>query len=240
MKRRMVIAVMLCLVFGFSSQSLADMVSDNKEAALKIHKVRTLMDHALGMVTEGSSLVMVAMTNLAPPIDRFTAEKGMKMIQSGKDMVHKALSGDDMMSMRDAGMKDDPMMKGTSDLGEAILKYVDIVENLDLSGSVQDRIKMHHLHLMINHAMDTAAEGANLVLLGSMNLAGSLDKYTVDNGRMMLKDARATLVDVSKSETMMEMHKAGMGPEDNPSMAQTHALLETALKIIDVLEKMSM
>ena len=240
MKRSMVIAVMLGMVFGFSGQPLADMVGDAKEAALKIHQVRTLMDHAMGMVTEGASLVMVARMELAPPTDRFTAEQGMKMIESGKDMVHKALSADEMTSMEEAGMKDDPMMKETSDLGDSILKYIDIVENLKMSGSVESRIKMHHIHLMINHAMDTAAEGAGLVLLGNMKLAGSLDKYTVDNGRMMLRDAKATLVDVSGSETMMGMHKAGMGPEENPMMAQTHELLESALKIIDVLEKMSM
>lgn len=239
MKRSMAIAVMMVMVFGFSGLALGDMKSAAPDEIVKIQQVRSLMQHALGMVTEGSSLVMVAMTNLAPPTDRFTAQRGMEMIESGKEMVQKALGGDEMMSMGGSAMKDDPMMTGTSELGEAILKYIEIVENLDMSGSVQDRIKMHHLHVMINHAMDTAAEGANLVLLGRMDLAGSLDKYTVDNGRMMLNKARATLVDVSKSETMMEMHEAGMGPEKDPGMAQTHNLLEKALKIIDVLEKIS-
>jgi len=240
MKRSMVIALMLGMICGLSGQPLADPAGDAQDAVLKIHKVRTLMDHALGMVTEGSGLVMVAMTNLAPPIDRFTAERGMKMIESGKDLVLKTLGGDEMTSMQKAGMKDDPMMMETSGLGEAILKYIEIVQNLDMSGSVEDRIKMYHLHLTINHAMDAAAEGANLVLLGSMSLAGSLDKYTVDNGRKMLEDAKVTLVEVSKSETMMKMHKAGMGPEEDATMARTHDLLETALKIVDVLEKMSM
>jgi len=238
MKRFMILVLMLGMVFGVSSQSLADMASDAQGTALKIHQVRTLMDHSLGMVTEGSGLVMVARTKLAPPIDRFTEEKGMKLIRSGKEMVQKTLSGEEMMSMSEAGMKDDPMMVGTKDLGKSILKYIDIVENLDMSGSVQNRIKIHNTHVMINHAMDTAAEGANLVLLGSMKLAGSLDKYTIDNGRMMLRDARATLVDVAGSETMMEMDKMGMG--DDPMMTQTKDLLETAHKIIDVLEKMSM
>lgn len=238
MKRSMVIAVMLGMVFGFTGQPLAEMVGDAKEAILKIHQVRTLVDHGMGMVTEGSGLVMVARMELAPPTDRFTEEKGMKLIKSGKEMVLKALGADEMMSMQEAGMKDDPMMKETSDLGESVLKYIDIVENLKMSGPVQSRIKMHNTHVMVNHAMDMAAEGANLVLLGNMNLAGSLDKYTVDNGRMMLKDARATLAEVSRSETMMEMNKAGMG--DDPMMNQTQELLKTALNIIDILEKMSM
>lgn len=234
------IAVMLGLVFGFSGQPFADMASDAKETTLKIHQVRSLMDHALAMVTEGAGLVMVARTNLAPPIDRFTEEQGMEMIASGKDMVQKTLSGNEMMSMQKSGMMDDPMMIGTKDLGEVILQYIGIVENLDLSGSVQSKVKMHHLHVMINHALDEAAEGANLVLLGSMNLAGSLDKYTVDNGRTMLRRARATLNDVSGSETMMEMKKTAMGSEDKPMMDQTQELLKTALEIIDILEKISM
>jgi hypothetical protein len=238
MKRFMITAVMLGMVFGISGLSLADMAGDTQETARKIHQVRSLMDHSMGMVTEGSGLIMVARTKLAPPIDRFTEEKGMKLIESGKDMVLKTLGTDEMMSMSEAGMKDDPMMVGIKDLGKSILKYIDIVEKLDMSGSVQDRIKMHNTHVMINHAMGMAAEGANLVLLGSMKLAGSLDKYTIDNGRMMLKDARATLTDVTGSETMMEMDKAGMG--DDPMMTQTKDLLKTAIEIVDELEKMSM
>lgn len=238
MKRFVILAVMLGMVFGVSGLSLADMANDAKETALKIHQVRSLMDHSMGMVTEGSGLVMVARTKLAPPIDRFTEEKGMKLIKSGKELVQKTLAADEMMSMSNAGMKDDPTMVGINDLGKSILEYIDIVEHLDMSGSVQSRIKTHNTHVMINHAMDTAAEGASLVLLGSMNLAGSLDKYTIDNGRMMLIDARATLIDVADSETMMEKDKAGMG--DDPMMTQTRDLLKTALKIIDLLEKMSM
>jgi len=97
---------------------------------------------------------------------------------------------------------------------------------------------MHHMHLMINHAMAMAAEGANLVMLGDMKMAGDLDKYTVDHGRMMLKDAKATLAGVTDSKSMASMHKAGKGPKDDPMMAETHKLIETGLKIIDYLEKM--
>ena len=240
MKRFLLLTLMMGMVLGVTGQSLAEMAGDAQETALKIHKVRTLMDHGLGMVTEGSGLVMVARTNLAPPTDRFTEVKGMKLIASGKDLVLKTLNTDEMMSMSGAGMKDDPMMTSTRDLGESILQYIDIVEDLEMSGSVQSRIKMHNTHVMINHAMDMAAEGANLVLLGSMNLAGSLDKYTVESGRMMLKEARATLNEVAGSETMMDMEKTGMGSEVSPMMTQTQKLHKTALTIINILEKMSM
>jgi hypothetical protein len=236
----MVLALMLGMVFAISGQPLADMADDAKETALKIHQVRTLMDHGMGMVTEGAGLVMVARTKLAPPTDRFTEDKGMKLIRSGKDLVLKTLGADEMMSMSEAGMKDDPMMAGTKDLGKSILKYIEIIEKLDMNGSVQDRIKMHNTHVMINHAMGMASEGANLVLLGSMNLAGSLDRYTVENGRLMIRDAKATLADVAGSETMMDMNRAGMEVEGIPMMDQTRELYETALTIINTLEMMSL
>jgi hypothetical protein len=238
MKRALVLVLMIGMFFGFSGQSLADAGGHGKDAVMKMHHVHILMGHAMVMVTEGSNLVMIAGMKMSPATDKMTADHGKKMIENGKAVVQRALSGDEMMAMHKEGMTNDPMMKDTHSLGETILKYIDIVQNMGMSGTDPSMMDMHHMHIMINHALDMAAEGANLVMLGDMKMAGSLDKYTVEHGRMMLQDAKATIAGVSNSKAMTDMHKAGKGPGDDPMMAETHKLIETALKIIDQLEKM--
>lgn len=39
------------------------------------------------------------------------------------------------------------------------------------SGHSDADMTMHHMHVMINHAVEMAAEGSNLVMLGQMNMA---------------------------------------------------------------------
>ena len=84
MKRFMVIAVVVGVLFGFIGQPFAaDMKSQSSEAIGNIQRVNELMGRAMGMVTDGASLVLVANMKLAPQTDTFTAEQGMKMIQNG-------------------------------------------------------------------------------------------------------------------------------------------------------------
>jgi hypothetical protein len=238
MKKLMAVALTLSMALILAGPALADMVGHEKGASMKMHHIHILMGHGLGMVTEGTNLVMIAAMKMSPGTDGMTGDHGQKMIDNGKSVVQRALSGDEMMKMHKEGMKDDPMMKDTHGLGESILKYIDIVQKMKMDTMDKDMMDMHHMHLMINHALAMAAEGSNLVMLGDMKMAGDLDKYTVDHGRKMLKDAKATLAGVSDSKAMMGMHKAGKGPKDDPMMAETHNLIETALKIIDYFEKM--
>ena len=240
MKRLVVIAALVGTVFGFSGQPLADMTSQDGKAITRIQQVNSLIGRAMAMVTEGASLVLVANMKLAPPTDRFTAEEGMKMIENGKDLVQVALAGEGMSPMEKKEMETDPMMETAESLGESILKYIEIVQSMEMSGTIENKIKLHQTHLMINHALDMAAEGANLVMLGNLKLAEVLDKYTVERGRMMLKDARVTLAGVSGSDTMKDMKNTDMGSMGDAMMTKTGELIETALKIIDALERMSM
>ena len=240
MKRSTVLVVMVGLLLSFNGQALADMNSTNAETNANIQRVNTLIGRAMGMVTEGASLVLVASTKLAPPTDPFTLQQGMQMIQNGKDLVQMALAGEGMSPMAKKEVEDDPMMKAAHGLADSILKYIEIVENMEMSGSIQRKIELHQLHLMINHALDMATEGANLVMLGNLMLTGQLDKYSIERGRTMLKDARAALNDASESETMKNMKQAAQGSLEEAMMTRTSELSQTALKIIDALEKLTM
>lgn len=240
MKRSMVIAVIVGTLFGFTGQTLADMSSQSSETVERIHQVNRLVGRAMGMVTEGANLVLVASMNLAPPIDKSTAAQGMKMIQNGKDLVNVALAGEGMTAMEKKEMESNAMMETAESLGKSILKYIDIVENMKMNGTVENKVKLHQVHLRINNALNMAAEGANLVMLGDLKLAEVLDKYTVEHGRMMLRDARTALSGMPDSEAMKELKLAYQGSTDNHTMITTDELLNTALKIVDTLNKMAM
>ena len=109
-----------------------------------------------------------------------------------------------------------------------------------LTGTTCSRrmMEMHHQHIMINHALKMAAEGSNLVMLGDMKMAGTVDDYTVERGKMMIKNAKGRVGEVTSGKGMTDMHKKGHSPNDDPMMKNTHDLIESALKIIDLYEKM--
>jgi hypothetical protein len=190
------------------------------------------------MVAEGSDMVMLAEMKMAPSVDPTTLEHGRHMIKSGKEVIEHALSGPEMKSLHKAGHGDAPLMKYTHELGEAMMKVADMLDKMSMGGEMPaDMMTMHHMHIMINHAIEMAAEGSNMVMLGQMGMAKNVDKYSIEHGKMMMKDARSLLTDVLGGKAMTEMHEKGV-KMDNAMMAETHKIGEAAMKVIDLLEKM--
>lgn len=231
--------MVLAMVLFSAAPSVADMEKP-ADAHMKMHHLHIMMNHGLGMVTEGSTLVMIADMKMSAGMDALTREHGVKMINSGRDVISGSLSGDDMEMMHKEGMgpKDDPAMQASHDLGEAILKYADTLGKMkmeSMSGSMMD---MHHMHLLINHAVEMAAEGSNMAMLADMEMAGQVDRMSRDHGKLMIAEAKSVIAAVTESKAMTGMHKEGKGPDKDPMMGQTHELIEQALKIIDLLEKM--
>jgi hypothetical protein len=97
---------------------------------------------------------------------------------------------------------------------------------------------MHHMHMMINHALQMAADGANLIMLGQMGMAGDVDKLSVDHGKAMMNDGKSMVTDMMESKEMKDMHAKGMTPEKSPMMGMSHKHAEAAMKVIDLLSKM--
>ena len=130
-------------------------------------------------------------------------------------------------------------MKYTHELGEAMVKYTNMADKMAAAGMIKpDMMTMHHQHIMINHALGMAAEGSSMVMLGQMGMAGNIDTFSVEHGRMMMNDARLLLSEAMEGKEMRDMHKRGVSPEKDPMMKETHALAETAMKIMDLLSKM--
>jgi hypothetical protein len=96
---------------------------------------------------------------------------------------------------------------------------------------------MHHMHILINHAVNMAAEGSNLVMLGRMGMANGIDKESAEHGKMMISDADKLLTEVMEGKAMKEMHEKGI-KMDNDMMAYTHKLGAAARTVIDRLSDM--
>ena len=85
--------------------------------------------------------------------------------------------------------------------------------------------KLHHLHMLINHALQMAAQGAD------MNLQG------IEHGPAMLVKASELLGRAMTGPEMARMHK--FGSSNKPLMKMTHELAERASRLIEAMRKIS-
>jgi hypothetical protein len=206
---------------------------------MHLHHMHTMMCHGLTMALQGSNLVMLSEMKMAPGIDEITLAHGRKMIADGKAMIVSMLSGKHMTKMHKEGHGNSPLMKYTHELGKGMLAVVDDLNEMKMEGmNSQDDMKMHHMHIALNHALEMAAEGSGLVMAGQMKMAGGIDRHSIDHGRQMIADARQLWKDVMSGSAMTEMHKAGATPEASAMMADTHKLAKDEKKVLDLLADM--
>jgi hypothetical protein len=90
----------------------------------------------------------------------------------------------------------------------------------------------------LNHALEMAAEGSNLVMMGQMKMAKGVDKHTVDHGKQMIADGFKLWNEVMGGSAMADMHKAGTTPEGSVMMWATHKLAGDQKKVLDLLANM--
>ena len=233
--------VLLIAVMLLTAAPAGAMEHESDDHSMMMHHQHMLMNHGLTMVLDGSNLVMLGAMKMSGSLDPLAEEHGKSMMAKGKSMIESALSGPQMMEMHKAGKgpMDDPMMKSTHDLGEAILKMVSFEEKMSSGGDMEGHsMDMHHMHTLINHGLGMALDGADMAMMGGMKMAGQIDKPTSQHGGKMIENGKALIGKVMDSQAMKEMHGKGMDPGKDPMMKQTHDMVETAYKIIDLLEKM--
>jgi hypothetical protein len=236
----MLLALLLpLLVLGCAGKNTNQGSMAGDDAGMEMHHLHIMMAHGLSMVTEGSNTIMLSYMNMAPNIDPIAHEHGHHMLNMGKAVINRSLSGKEMMSMMKGEHAKTAHMKYTHDLGESMLVVVSLLDKMAKSGNVSDdMMAMHHQHLLINHAMDMAAQGSSMVMLGKMGMAGDVDTFSVEHGEMMLSNARSMLSEVMSGDAMMGMHAMGKTPEGHGEMMATHNLGEAAMVVINLLSKM--
>jgi hypothetical protein len=100
----------------------------------------------------------------------------------------------------------------------------------------QAQMTLHHMHVMINHAVEMAAEGSNLIMLGNMQMATDIDNVSVQHGQMMIANAKKLVEKMLGGEAMKKLHASGAGKSSE--MKHTHQMAEAALSYIKLLETM--
>jgi hypothetical protein len=235
-----VVALIFALSFGFCRHVYAGEMKHvhGDDTSMELRHMNAMMSHGLWMVTEGFDMVMLAEMKMAPSTDPATLEHGRLMIRSGKEVIEHFMSGPQMKEIHKTGHGDDPLMKYTHKLGEALMKVTLLLEKISAEGKMDsEAMTMHHMQLIINHALSMAAEGHNMAILGQMSMSMPVDKFSIGEGQMMMTEARWLLEENFKGEAMKEMHKKGM-KLNNAMMAETHKLGDAAMKVLDLLEKM--
>jgi hypothetical protein len=175
---------------------------------------------------------------MAPGVDETTMAHGRKMVEEGKAMLREMLGGSHMKALHKQGHAKDPLMTYTHELGGAMLAVASDLENMKMDMSTPADMKMHHMHIALNHALEMAAEGANLVMIGQMKMAKGADEHGIKHGREMIEDARKLWKDVLTGPAMTEMHAAGTTPEGSAVMGATHKLAENQEKVLELLANM--
>ena len=209
-----------------------------EDHGMTMHHQHQMLNHALAMAVQGSNLVMIGQMQMAPGLDDLTIEHGKKMIKNGMTLFNQTMSGDTMMKMHSAGTTpaDNPAMSYTHQLAEAELKVMNLLEKHgDMKGH---SMEIHHQHLLLNHALEMALEGSDMMMTGSMGMAPGVDTHSSSHGREMVSDAKNIWNQVMSGDEMMKMHGEGMAPGKDAGMTFTHELAEAQLKVMDLLEKM--
>lgn len=203
------------------------------------HHQHMMLNHALGMTLEGYNMGMIGNMDMAMGVDQSSVDHGSMMIKNGKALFTETMSGKTMMGMHHEGkdpMKD-PAMAYTHKLAEKQLKVIDLLGKMPKVEAGQG-MAIHHQHIMLNHALIMALEGANSYMLGQMGMAKGVDEVSVEHGRMMIKNARTLFNDIMSGSTMMNMHMEDTTPENNELMKFTHLLAEAQLQVLTLLDQM--
>jgi hypothetical protein len=238
LKRMLILGVMFIMPIFIAANSTMAMDMEPGQD-MSSHHQHMMLNHALSMTVEGYNLVMMGNMDMAKGVDESAVEHGNMMIKNGTSMFTETMSGKTMEGMHHEGkdpMKD-PAMAFTHKLAEKQLVVMDLLAKMPKM-ETGPGMAIHHQHIMLNHALKMALEGANSVMLGDMGMAKGIDDISVKHGKMMLKNARALFDEIMSGETMMKMHQEGTAPESNETMNYTHKLAEAQLQVLTLLDEM--
>jgi hypothetical protein len=227
--------MLLCTGMSTKPAQAGDM---HEGHGMTMHHQHQMLNHSLGMILDGSNLVMLGQMGMTPEIDSFTINHGNMMMKNGSSLWNKTMSGDVMMKMHKAGTtpQDDPSMKYAHELGEAQLKVINMLKkHADMT---HHTMTMHHQHILMNHALMMALEGSDMTMTGQMGMAPGIDEEAISHGKKMRKNAWDMLNEVLSGDAMMKMHEEGMKPTSHMGMEFTHELGSAIMKVMSLLDKM--
>lgn len=232
--------VIASLSLPVSRPSFGEVDQKARDAAeMEMHHLHILLNQGISMAAEGSNLIMLAGMQTIPALDRPTLQHGQMMIANGKELIHRSLGGPEMASLSTGGRVTPALVKFSRELGEAMLAYLKHLERLDIDRMSSRRMRtLQRMNIVLNHSLGMASEGANLVMLAGMGMAGEVDRFSQDHGERMIAHARGLHREVLDGEAMNGLRDLGVTPESSPMMVLTLNLAGDVSKIIEMLARM--
>ncbi len=105
------------------------------------------------------------------------------------------------------------------------------------TGGVDESMKMHHLHALMNHGLTMVTEGSSTVMISYMKMAPKIDAIAHEHGHYMMNMGKAVINRSLNGPEMMGMMKGASAKTGH--MNHTHELGEAMLVVVDLLEKMA-
>ena len=229
------------LMAGPANAAMAAGYGGEAGHGMSMHHQHIMLNHALGMVLEGSNMKMLGEMDMAKGVDKVSVEHGKMMMKQGRKLYDEIMSGNTMMKMHTGGAspEKDPMMKYTHELAGAQLKVMEMLKQMTSSAHAGHGMTMHHQHTMLNHALGMTLAGSNMLMLGQMGMAKGIDEVSVEHGKMMMKDGQNLWNEIMSGKSMMSMHKEGTAPGKDTAMTYTHKLAEAQVKVMNLLKNMT-
>ena len=100
---------------------------------MKMNHLHSMLNHALGMASEGSNLSILGhMGKAGDVMDAFAVEQGIKMMKDAKSLVSDIMDGATMKELFSAGKNPgtDPMMNKLHKLAETSATVIDMLEKM--------------------------------------------------------------------------------------------------------------
>lgn len=239
------ILVILYVLFGISNGTFAKeagAMQHSKAPAMPIHHLHiTLLNHGLGMAVSGSSMIMLAELSKTKEVDSVINKHGQSMFDNGKDLIQRAMSGSEMQTLHEGekGKQFEKVMTYTHTLGQAMLDLVNLLENMRTAKPTnpEDVLALHHMHMALNHALDMAEKGSNLIMVGQIHMASTIDPVSIKHGHAMIEGAKNLWGTLTTGEPMKQLMPAQKEPEAQV-MARTHKIAEAGKKVLNLMAEM--
>lgn len=219
------------IALGFSAPAGAA-----THAEMPLHHLHsTFINHGLGMVVQGSNLVLTSEMAMAGKLDEKTESHGEKMIKAGRELLRKATEGPEMQTLMQGEVADSEGMKYTHALAAQAARVADAVIDFHQDDDRVEHMTLHHINIAVNHAVDMALRGCDLIMLAAMGMAGETDKSGLEHGRMMQAEALQILDEADSGEAMQALMAKNLAGTE---MGETHAVTAEARKLIEMLKAM--
>ena len=169
----------------------------------QMHHLHMLINHALQMAAQGADMQLQG------------REQGQKLLNQSVELINRAMTGMEMAKLHQQGWAGSTLMFLTHELSDVAKEMISLMRQLSVEVPEKDSIRR------LNHAIETAAMGSTLIMLGQQGMAGDIDLVMVNHGQSMLGEASALLHEVSASDaysrTAVRIVQMLIGIPENPS-----------------------